>query len=52
MPRAVFLIRQVGRADVAAVDVLAGMFPDRQQDFVLSVNETDIAVVKQILPGT
>ena len=34
------------------MDVLAGMFPDRQQDFVLSVNETDIAVVKQILPGT
>ena len=52
VPRAVFLIRQVSRADVAAVDVLAGMFPDRQQDFVLSVNETDIAVVKQILPGT
>ena len=52
MPRAVFLIRQVSRADVAAVDLLAGMFPDRQQDFVLSVNESDIAVVKQITPAT
>ena len=51
-PRAVFLIRQVGRADVASVDVLSGMFPDKQQDFVLSINETDIAVVKQIAPGT
>ena len=49
-PRAVFLVRQVGRADVASVDVLSGMFPDKQQDFVLSINETDIAVVKQILP--
>ncbi len=47
-PRAVFLVRQVGHGDVAAVDVLQGMFPDRLQDFVLSVNETDIAVVKQI----
>jgi carbohydrate diacid regulator len=28
------------------------MFPDRQQDFVLSINETDIAVVKQIQPNT
>ena len=28
------------------------MFPDRQQDFVLSVNESDIAVVKQITPAT
>ena len=47
-PRAVFLIRQVGRSDVATVDVLSGMFPDKLQDFVLSINETDIAVVKQI----
>ena len=52
VPRAVFLIRQVGRADVASVDVVAGMFPDRQQDFVLSINETDIAVVKQIQQNT
>ena len=52
VPRAVFLIRQVSRADIAAVDVLTGMFPDRQQDFVLSINETDIALVKQIQPNT
>ncbi len=45
--RAVFLVRQVGRSDVAAVDVLAGMFPDKLQDFVISINETDIAVIKQ-----
>ena len=47
-PRAVFLIRQVGHSDVATVDVLAGMFPDKLQDFVLSINESDIAVIKQI----
>ena len=47
-PRAVFLIRQVGHSDVATVDVLSGMFPDKLQDFILSINETDIAVVKQI----
>ncbi len=47
-PRAVFLIRQVGHSDVATVDVLSGMFPDKLQDFVLSINEMDIAVVKQI----
>ena len=49
-PRAVFLIRQLGHGDVSTVDVLSNMFPDRQQDFVLSINESDIAVVKQ-LPG-
>ncbi len=50
--RAVFLVRQLGHGDVASVDVLAGMFPDKLQDFVLSINETDIAVVKQIAPDT
>ena len=51
-PRAVFLIRQVGHSDVATVDVLSGMFPDKLQDFVLSINETDIAIVKQISANT
>ena len=50
-PRAVFLIRQVGHGDVATVDVLSGMFSDKIQDFVLSINEMDIAVVKQIGPN-
>ncbi len=47
-PRVVFLVRQLGHADVATVDVLADLFPDKTQDFVLSVNETDVAVVKQV----
>ena len=37
---------------MAVVDLLAGMFPDRQQDFVLSINEKDVAIVKQITPTT
>jgi carbohydrate diacid regulator len=51
-PRAVFLVRQLGHSDVSTVDVLSGMFPDKMQDFVISVNENDIAVIKQITPST
>ncbi len=47
-PRAVFLVRQVGRSDVATVDVLSSLFPDKLQDFVLNINENDIAIVKQL----
>ena len=47
-PRAVYLVRQTGRSDVVAVDVVAGLFLDKQQDFVISINETDIAIVKQL----
>lgn len=52
LPRAVYLIRQRSRADVAVVELLQSMFSDRQQDFVINVNETDIAVVRQVAPDT
>ena len=47
-PRAVFLVRQLGHAEVAAVDVLNNQLSDHLQDFALSISEGDIAVVKQI----
>ena len=52
VPRAVFLIRQVDKVDVAAMDVLQNMFAEKQQDFVISVNETDIVLVRQVQPGS
>ena len=47
-PRAVFLVRQMGESEGTLVDVLSAQFPDKLQDFVLSINETDVAVVKQL----
>ena len=38
----------MGHSDVAIVDVLSGLFPDKLQDFVLSINESDVAVIKQL----
>ena len=52
VPRAVFLVRQLGNNDVATVDILANMFPDKLQDFVLSINESDVVIIKQITPST
>ena len=52
VPRAVLLVRQLGNNDVATVDVLAGMFPDKLQDFVLSINESDVVIIKQLSPTT
>lgn len=48
--RLVFLIRQYGTTDGSAVEVLQALYPDRQQDFVISINETDIAFVKLVSP--
>jgi carbohydrate diacid regulator len=46
------LVRQVGTADPGTMEVLQKMFPDRQSDFVISINETDIAVIKQLPEGS
>ena len=50
-PRAVFLIRQVEQTDLAVIDAIQSLFPDRQSDFVVSVNETDIVLIKQVQEG-
>ena len=46
VPRAVLLIRQTERTDMAALEAISNMFPDRQKDFVLSINETDLVLLK------
>ena len=44
VPRGVFVIRPVDdRAEAIPVDVVQNMFPDRQNDFVLSVGDDDVA---------
>ena len=51
VPRTVLVIRQIGNVEMAALDTVQSLFPDKQADFVLSVNETDIVVIKQLSEG-
>ena len=52
VPRAVFVIRPVDeRAEAVSVDVIQNLFPDRQNDFVLSVGENDVALIHQMNEG-
>lgn len=52
MPRVAFLVRMVDKLDVATNDVIAGLFPDKQKDFIISVNESDVAIVKEVKSNT
>lgn len=47
-PRTVLLVRQVENPDVSAVEVIQRLFPDKQRDFVLNINEADVVVVKAL----
>ena len=51
-PRAVLLIRTVGRAETTVINIVSSIFPEKQKDFVFSVNEHDVAVVKEIKQNT
>ncbi len=49
--RVVLLIRVNTKAEVSAFDVVQNLFPDKTKDFVININETDIALVKEIRPS-
>ncbi len=49
--RVVLLIRVAARAEVSAYDVIQNLFPEKNRDFVININETDIALVKEIRSG-
>ena len=51
-PRAVMLIKFLGKTDVVPFEMLQNMFPDKAKDFVISVSERDVVVVLEVKQGT
>ena len=49
--RVALLIRILSSNDVSAYDVIQNLFPDKQKDFVFSINENDIVLIKEIRSG-
>lgn len=49
--RVCMLIKITSKTDISAYDIVQNLFPDKTKDFVISINETDIALVKEIRSG-
>ena len=49
--RTVILIRVNEPGDVSVYDIIQNLFPDKAKDFVININETDIALIKETKPG-
>ncbi len=49
--RTVILIRSTEHTDISVYDIVQNLFPDKSKDFVISINENDIALVKETKPG-
>lgn len=46
--RSALLIRVVSSNEISAFDVIQNIFPEKQKDFVFSISESDIVLVKEI----
>ena len=50
--RCVILIRLAESCDASVFDMVQSLFPDKNKDFVININETDIAIIKEVSAGT
>lgn len=50
--RVVFLIKFLSRTEVLSFNMVQQIFPDKNKDYVISISEQDIVVVKEIKGGT
>lgn len=50
--RVCMIIKVTSKSDVSPYEVIQGLFPDKSKDFVISINENDIALVKEIRKDT
>ena len=50
--RIVFLIKFHAKTDMMPFEMLQNMFPDKSKDYVISVGEHDIVLVKDVKPDT
>lgn len=50
--RAILLIRIISHNDVSVYDIIQNLFPDKSKDFVININESDIALVKETRAST
>lgn len=46
--RVAFLIRIISSNEVSALDVIQNLFPDKNKDFVFSITENDIVLIKEV----
>ncbi|NLK38639.1 MAG: PucR family transcriptional regulator [Clostridiales bacterium] len=49
--RIVYLIKFHGKTDMLPFEMVQNMFPDKNRDYVISIGEYDIVLVKELQPG-
>ena len=50
--RAVFFVRFTEKGDVIPYDIMQNMFPDKNKDYVISIGENDVVLVREVKSGS
>ncbi|MDD6214802.1 MAG: helix-turn-helix domain-containing protein [Firmicutes bacterium] len=51
VPRAVFYIKVLKKGEVGIFEVIRNMFPDKEKDFVINIDSSNIVFIKELKPG-
>ena len=51
VPRGVFVVRSLRKGESVPTETIQSLFPDRQNDFVLSVGDGDVVLIRQMADG-
>ena len=49
--RAVFFVRFAEKGEMIPYDIMQNMFPDKNKDYVISIGENDVVLVKEVKTG-
>lgn len=49
--RVALLVRIIEHNDVSVFDIVQNLFPDKSKDFVFSINERDLVIIKEVRPN-
>lgn len=50
--RVCMIVKITSKSDASAYEVIQSLFPDKTKDFVININETDVALVKEMRQDT
>ena len=51
VPRTAFIIRSDSRSELSVYNIIQNIFPDKNKDFVININENDVVLIKETGEG-
>jgi len=47
----VYLVKFPAQHDISPIDIIQSMFPDKARDYIISIDDKDVALIRELRPG-